>query len=50
VPECLSEEIRDSGTTAEFSALLAETGFTLLGSRQGLDDPKDCHEYFFFRK
>jgi ubiquinone/menaquinone biosynthesis C-methylase UbiE len=39
-----------SFTTGEFSALLAETGFTLLGSKQGLDDPKDCHEYFFFRK
>jgi SAM-dependent methyltransferase len=39
-----------SFTTAAFSALLAEAGFTLLGSKQGLDDPKDCHEYFFFRK
>ncbi len=39
-----------SFTTAEFSTLLAETGFTLLGSKQGLDDPKDCHEYYFFRK
>ena len=39
-----------SFTTAEFSALLDETGLTLLGSKQGLDDPKDCHEYFFFRK
>ena len=39
-----------SFTTAEFSALLSETGFTLLGSKQGLDDPKDCHEYYFFRK
>ena len=39
-----------SFTKAEFSALLAETGFVLLGSKQGLDDPKDCHEYYFFRK
>jgi hypothetical protein len=50
VPECLSEKIRDSGTTAEFSALLAETGLTLLGSMRDLDDPKDCHEYYYFRK
>jgi SAM-dependent methyltransferase len=39
-----------SFTTDEFSALLAETGFTLLGSMRDLDDPKDCHEYYFFRK
>ena len=39
-----------SFTTGEFSTLLAETGFTLLGSKQGLDDPEDRHEYFFFRK
>jgi cyclopropane fatty-acyl-phospholipid synthase-like methyltransferase len=39
-----------SFTTVEFSTVLAETGFTLLGSKQGLDDPEDCHEYFFFRK
>jgi hypothetical protein len=39
-----------SFTTAEFSALLAETGFTLLGSMRDLDGPKDCHEYFFFRR
>jgi len=39
-----------SFTTEEFSALLAEAGFTLLGSTRGLDDPKDCHEYYFFRK
>jgi cyclopropane fatty-acyl-phospholipid synthase-like methyltransferase len=39
-----------SFTTEEFSTLLAETGLTLLGSMQNLDDPKDCHEYFFFRK
>jgi len=39
-----------SFTTGEFYALLAKTGFTLLRSKQGLDDPKVCHEYFFFRK
>ena len=39
-----------SFTTEEFSALLAGTGFTLLGSERDLDGPKDCHEYFFFRK
>ena len=39
-----------SFTTGEFSALLAETGFTLLGSVRDLDGPKDCHEYYFFRK
>jgi hypothetical protein len=39
-----------SFTTVEFSALLAETGLTLLGSMRNLDDPKDCHEYYFFRK
>ncbi len=39
-----------SFTTGEFSALLAETGFTLLDSERDLDGPKDSHEYFFFRK
>jgi SAM-dependent methyltransferase len=39
-----------SFTTVEFSEMLAGAGFTLLGSKQGLDDPKDCHEYYFFRK
>ncbi len=39
-----------SFTTKAFSELLAAAGFTLLGSKQGLDDPKDCHEYYFFRK
>ena len=39
-----------SFTTAGFSALLAETGFALLGSMRDLDGPKDCHEYYFFRK
>ncbi len=39
-----------SFTTEEFSALLGETGFTLLGSERDLDGPKDHHEYFFFRK
>jgi hypothetical protein len=39
-----------SFTTVEFSALLAETGLTLLGSMRDLDGPKDCHEYYFFRK
>jgi SAM-dependent methyltransferase len=39
-----------SFTTEEFSALLAETGFTLLGSERDLDGPKDRHEYFIFRK
>jgi SAM-dependent methyltransferase len=39
-----------SFTTAEFSALLAETGLALLGSMRDLDDPKDCHEYYFFCK
>jgi predicted TPR repeat methyltransferase len=39
-----------SFTTTEFSALLAETGFTLLGSERDLDGPKESHEYFFFRK
>jgi predicted TPR repeat methyltransferase len=39
-----------SFTTKAFSELLEEAGFALLGSKQGLDDPKDCHEYFFFRK
>ncbi len=39
-----------SFATDAFSALLAETGFTLLESKRDLDDPKDCHEYFFFRK
>jgi hypothetical protein len=39
-----------SFTTAEFSAMLAETGFTLLGSMRDLDGPKDCHEHYFFRK
>lgn len=39
-----------SFTTEEFSALLAKTGFALLGSMRDLDDPKDCHEYYFFRK
>ena len=33
-----------SFTTGEFSALLAEAGFALLGSKQGLDDPEDCHD------
>ncbi len=39
-----------SFTKEEFSALLAETGFTLLASERDLDGRKDCHEYFFFRK
>jgi len=39
-----------SFTTEEFSALLAETGFTLLASERDLDGRKDCHEYYFFRK
>lgn len=39
-----------SFTTEEFSALLHEAGLTLLGSMRDLDDPKDCHEYYFFRK
>jgi methylase of polypeptide subunit release factors len=39
-----------SFTTEEFSALLAETGFTLLASERDLDGPKDNHEYYFFRK
>jgi hypothetical protein len=39
-----------SFTTDEFSALLAETGFTLLGSMRDLDSPEDCHEYYFFRR
>jgi hypothetical protein len=39
-----------SFTTEEFSALLAKTGFTLLGSERDLDGPKDRHEYYFFRK
>ena len=39
-----------SFTTEESSALLAETGFALLGSMRDLDGPKDCHEYYFFRK
>jgi SAM-dependent methyltransferase len=39
-----------SFTTEEFSALLAETGFTLLGSMRDLDGPKESHEYYFFRK
>jgi len=39
-----------SFTTEEFSALLAETGFTLLASERDLDGPKDRHEYYFFRK
>jgi hypothetical protein len=39
-----------SFTTAEFSALLAGAGFALLGSMRDLDGPKDCHEYYFFRK
>jgi SAM-dependent methyltransferase len=39
-----------SFTTVEFSALLAGTGLTLLGSMRDLDDPKDCHEYYFFRR
>ncbi len=39
-----------SFTTDEFSALLAETGFTLLSSKRDLDGPKEKHEYFFFRK
>ena len=39
-----------SFTTEEFSALLAETGLTLLGSMRDLDGPKDRHEYCFFRK
>jgi cyclopropane fatty-acyl-phospholipid synthase-like methyltransferase len=39
-----------SFTTGEFGALLAETGFTLLGSERDLDGPKDRHEYFFFRR
>ena len=36
--------------TDELSAILAETGFTLLGSFRDLDGPEDCHEYYFFRK
>jgi cyclopropane fatty-acyl-phospholipid synthase-like methyltransferase len=39
-----------SFTTDEFSALLAEMGFTLLGSMRDLDSPEDCHEYYFVRK
>jgi hypothetical protein len=39
-----------SFTTEEFSALLAEAGFTLLSSERDLDGPKDRHEYYFFRK
>jgi hypothetical protein len=39
-----------SFTTVEFTTLLAETGFTLLGSMRDLDGPKYCHEYYFFRK
>jgi hypothetical protein len=39
-----------SFTKDEFSALLRETGFKLLGSMRDLDGPKDCHEYYFFRK
>lgn len=39
-----------SFTTGEFTALLAETGFTPLASERDLDGPKDRHEYFFFRK
>lgn len=39
-----------SFTTEEFSALLAETGFTLLASERDLDGLKENHEYFFFRK
>ncbi len=39
-----------SFTTEDFSALLAGTGFTLLGSMRDLDGPTDCHEYYFFRK
>ncbi|HTZ41476.1 MAG TPA: class I SAM-dependent methyltransferase [Syntrophales bacterium] len=39
-----------SFATGEFSALLAETGFTLLGSERDLDGPEDCHEYYFFRR
>jgi hypothetical protein len=37
-------------STAELSAVLAETGFTLLGSMRDLDGSEDCHEYFFFSK
>ena len=39
-----------SFTTEEFSAILAETGFALLGSRRDVDDPQESHEYYFFRK
>lgn len=39
-----------SFTTDEFSASLAKTGFTLLGSMRDLDGPKDCHEHYLFRK
>lgn len=39
-----------SFTTGEFTALLAETGFTPLASERDLDGPKEKHEYFFFRK
>jgi SAM-dependent methyltransferase len=39
-----------SFTTEEFTALLAETGFTLLGSMRDLDGPKESHEYYFFCK
>jgi hypothetical protein len=39
-----------SFTTDEFSAILAATGFTLLGSMRDLDGPEDCHEYYFLRK
>ena len=37
-------------TTDEFSALLAETGFTFLGSLRDFDGQKENHEYYFFRK
>jgi hypothetical protein len=37
-------------TTDEFSALLAETGWTLLGSFRDLNGPKESHGYYFFRK
>jgi hypothetical protein len=39
-----------SFTTEEFSALLAGTGFTLLGSMRDLDGPEESHEYYFFRR
>jgi SAM-dependent methyltransferase len=39
-----------SFTTEEFTALLAETGLTLLGSMRDLDGPKESHEYYFFCK